>query len=79
VAETQQARRIVGVLKKPVSEMLQMVETKEDVNRIKQFIDQTFTKYGAVNESTFAVRNIMIEHVTKVGAQRRREHARKGA
>jgi hypothetical protein len=79
VAETQQARRIVGVLKKPVSEMLQMVETKEDINRIKQFIDQTFTKYGAVNESTFAVRNIMIEHVTKVGAQRRREHARKGA
>jgi hypothetical protein len=74
-----QAQKVAEALKKPVSEMLQMVETKEDINRIKQFIDQTFTKYGAVNESTFAVRNIMIEHVTKVGAQRRREHARKGA
>jgi hypothetical protein len=74
-----QAQKVAEALKKPVSEMLQMVETKEDINRIKQFIDQTFTKYGVVNESTFAVRNIMIEHVTKVGAQRRREHARKGA
>jgi hypothetical protein len=70
--------RIAIALKKPVAEMLQMVETKEDVQRIKQFIDQTFTKYGAVNESAFEVRNMMLEHVTQVGAQRRREHARKG-
>ena len=57
--------------------MLQVVETKQDVQRIKQFIDQTFTKYGVVNESAFEVRNMMLEHVTQVGAQRRREHARK--
>ena len=69
--------RIATVLKKPVAEMLQMVETKEDVYRIKQFVDQTFAKYGAVNESAFEVRNKIIEHVTQVGAQRRREHARK--
>jgi LysM repeat protein len=78
LAEAQQVKRIIGALKKPLSEMLQMVETKEDVNSIKKFIDQTFTKYGAVNESAFAVRNKMIEHVTQVGAQRRREFARKG-
>ena len=71
--------RIAIALKKPVAEMLQMVETKEDVQRIKQFIDQTFAKYGAMNESTFEVRNMMIEHVTQAGAQRRREHARKSA
>jgi hypothetical protein len=71
--------RIATALKKPVAEMLQMVETKEDVQKIKQFVDQTFAKYGAVNESAFAVRNKIIEHVTQVGAQRRREHARKGA
>jgi hypothetical protein len=69
--------RIVSALKKPVTEMLQMVETKEDVQRIKKFIDRTFTKYGAVTESAFVVRNMMLEHVTQVGAQRRREHARK--
>jgi LysM repeat protein len=68
--------RIATALKKPVAEMLQMVETKEDVQKIKQFVDQTFVRYGAVNESAFAVRNQILEHVTQVGAQRRREHAR---
>jgi hypothetical protein len=71
--------RVFNALKKPVAEMLTIVETKEDVAKIKQFIDQTFVKYGAVNESAFAVRNRLIEHVTQVGAQRRREHARKNS
>ena len=71
--------RIAIALKKPVAEMLQMVETKEDVQRIKQFVDQTFTKYGAVNESAFALRNQILEHVTQVGAQRRREHSQRVA
>jgi hypothetical protein len=71
-------QRIAQALKQPVAEMLQMVETKEDVQRIKQFVDQTFTRYGAVNESAFAVRNQILEHVTQVGARRRREFARKG-
>jgi LysM repeat protein len=71
--------RIARVIKKPVAEMLQMVETKEDVQRIKQFVDETFVRYGAVNESAFAVRNQILEHVTQVGAQRRREHSRKAA
>jgi hypothetical protein len=70
--------RVFNALKKPVAEMLNMVETKEDVAKIKQFIDQTFVKYGAVTESAFAVRNRLIEHVTQVGAQRRREFARRG-
>jgi hypothetical protein len=70
------AQRIAQAVKEPVAEMLQMVETKEDVQKIKQFVDQTFVRYGAVNESAFAVRNQILEHVTQVGAQRRREHAR---
>jgi len=73
------AQRIAQATAKPVAEMLQMVETKEDVNRIKQFVDQTFARYGAVNESAFAVRNKIIEHVIQVGAQRRREHSHKMA
>ena len=72
-------QRIAQALKQPVAEMLQMVETKEDVQRIKQFVDQTFTKYGAVNESAFVMRNQILEHVTQVGAQRRREHSQKTA
>jgi hypothetical protein len=71
--------RVFNALKKPVAEMLQMVETKEDVQRIKQFVDETFVKYGAVNESAFAVRNQILEHVTRVGAQRRREHSQRVA
>jgi hypothetical protein len=70
--------RILQALKRPVAEMLQMVETKEDVARIKQFVDQTFVKYGTVTESSVAIRNRLIEHVTQVGAQRRREFARRG-
>jgi hypothetical protein len=72
-------QRIAQALKQPVAEMLQMVETKEDVQKIKQFVDQTFTRYGAVNESAFAVRNRIIEHVTQTGAQRRREHSQRVA
>ena len=71
--------RIAAALKRPVAEMLQMVETKEDIYRIKQFVDQTFTRYGAVNESAFAVRNQILEHVTQAGAQRRREHSQRVA
>jgi hypothetical protein len=69
------AQRIAQAVKEPVAEMLQMVETKEDVAKIKQFVDQTFVRYGAVNESAFAVRNQILEHVTQVGAQRRRDFA----
>jgi hypothetical protein len=79
LAETKQLERIAKALSKPVTNMLQVVETKEDVQRIKQFVDQTFAKYGTLTESAFGVRNIIVEHVTQVGAQRRREHARKGA
>ena len=70
------AQRIAQAVKEPVAEMLQMVETKEDVQKIKQFVDRTFVRYGAINESAFVVRNQIIAHVTQVGARRRREHAR---
>jgi LysM repeat protein len=71
--------RIATALKRPVAEMLQMVETKEDIQRIKQFVDDTFVRYGAVNESAFAMRNQILEHVTQIGAQRRREHSQRVA
>lgn len=70
---------IKEALTQPVTELLQMVETKEDVQRIKQFVDETFVKYGAVNESAFTLRNQILEHVTQTGAQRRREHSQKTA
>jgi len=70
---------IKEALTQPVAELLQMVETKEDVQRIKQFVDQTFARYGAVNESAFDLRNQILEHVTQVGAQRRREHSQQVA
>jgi hypothetical protein len=70
---------IKEALTRPVAELLQMVETKEDVQRIKQFVDETFVKYGAVNESSFAMRNQILEHVTQEGAQRRREHSQRVA
>ncbi len=73
------AQRIAQATAKPVAEMLSMVETKEDVQKIKQFVDQTFVKYGAVSESAFAVRNQILEHVTQVGAQRRREYSQRMA
>jgi hypothetical protein len=79
VAEVRQARKIAEALTKPVEKMLRLVETKDDVKQIKQLIDQTFVKYGAVNESAFAVRNTLIEHVTQVGAQRRRKHSQQMA
>jgi len=66
---------ITEALAQPVTELLQMVETKEDVQRIKKFIDDTFVKHGAVHESAFVVRNQILEHVTQVGAQRRRDVA----
>ena len=71
--------RVFNALKKPVAEMLQMVETKEDVQRIKQFVDETFVRYGAMNESAFTLRNQILEHVTQTGAQRRREHSQRVA
>ena len=70
---------IKEALTQPVTELLQIVETKEDVQRIKQFVDETFVRYGAVNESAFALRNQILEHVTQVGAQRRREHSQRVA
>lgn len=70
-------QRIAQALKQPVAEMLRMVETKDDVQKIKQFVDQTFVRYGAVSESAFAVRNQILEHVTQAGAQRRREHSQR--
>ena len=53
--------RIAQTLKKSVTEMLAIVETKQDLQRIKQFVDQTFARHGVVSESAFAERNQLIK------------------
>jgi len=53
--------QIAQTLKKSVTEMLAIVETKEDVKRIKQFVDQTFARHSTVTESAFAERNQLIK------------------
>ena len=53
--------QIAQTLKKSVTEMLAMVETKQDLQRIKQFVDQTFARHGVVSESAFAERNQLIK------------------
>jgi hypothetical protein len=53
--------RIAQTLKKSVTEMLAIVETKQDLQRIKQFVDQTFARHSTVTESSFAERNQLIK------------------
>jgi hypothetical protein len=55
--------RIAQTLKKSVTEMLAIVETKQDLQRIKQFVDQTFARHGVVSESAFAERNQLINYI----------------
>lgn len=61
-----------------VNRMLAHVETKDDVQKIKTFVDRQFTRNGLVSEAAFDQRNHIIEQITIIGAKRRREHARKG-
>jgi hypothetical protein len=59
-----------------VKHMLESVTTRDDIDKIKKYIDRQFTKHGLINEVAFAQRNHLIERVVYIGAQRRREHAR---
>jgi hypothetical protein len=59
-----------------VKHMLESVTTRDDIDKIKKYIDRQFTKHGLINEVAFAQRNRLIERVVYIGAQRRREHAR---
>ena len=59
-----------------VKHMLESVTTRDDIDKIKKYIDRQFTKHGLISELAFAQRNHLIERVVYIGAQRRREHAR---
>ena len=61
---------------KQVKHMLESVTSRDDIEKIKKYIDRQFTKHGLISELAFAQRNHLIERVVYIGAQRRREHAR---
>jgi len=58
-----------------VKQQLARATTKEDVSRIKSYIDREFVRNGLVNESYQTIRDNMIRKVVTIGAQRRREAA----
>jgi hypothetical protein len=58
-----------------VRNMMESVETKEDIQKIKVYIDRQFAKHGLVSETAFAQRDHLIERVVQFGAQRRRDFA----
>jgi hypothetical protein len=70
------AKLAVAETVKQVKHMLESVTTRDDVEKIKKYIDRQFTKHGLISELAFAQRNHLIERVVYIGAQRRREHAR---
>jgi hypothetical protein len=59
----QKAGAVAEALIRPVTELLQQAESKEDIQRIKQFVDQQFVKHGALTESAFAQRNQLINYI----------------
>jgi len=64
--------RLNPTVKEHIDTMLKNVETKEDVQKIKQYIDRQFTKHGFVSEGDFNIRNSLLEQVTKIAAVRRK-------
>ena len=61
---------------KQVKKMLETVQTRDDVNFIKKYINHEFDRQGLVNELSIAQRNHLIERVTQIAAVRRRDHAK---
>ena len=61
---------------KQVKKMLETMQTRDDVNFIKKYINHEFDRQGMVNELSIAQRNHLIERVTQIAAVRRRDHAK---
>ena len=61
---------------KQVKKMLETVQTRDDVNFIKKYINHEFDRQGMDNELAIAQRNHLIERVTQIAAGRRRDHAK---
>ena len=66
----------VGETVRQVKHMLESVTSRDDIDKIKKYIDRQFTKHGLIGELAFAQRNHLIERVTQIAAGRRRDHAR---
>jgi LysM repeat protein len=58
---------------KQVKKMLETVQTKDDVAFIKKYISRQFS--GQLSESANAQRSRLLSEVTRIGAQRRRQHS----
>ena len=61
---------------KQVKKMLETVQTRDDVNFIKKYINHEFDRRGMVNQLATVQRNHLIERVTQIAAGRRRDHAK---
>ena len=61
---------------KQVKKMLETVQTRDDVNFIKKYINHEFDRLGMVNQLATVQRNHLIERVTQIAAGRRRDHAK---
>ena len=61
---------------KQVKKMLETVQTRDDVNFIKKYINHEFDRRGMVNQLATVQRNHLIERVTQIAAGRRRDYAR---
>ncbi len=57
------ADKAVAETVKQVKHMLESVTTRDDVEKIKKYIDRQFTKHGLINEVAFAQRNHLIERI----------------
>ncbi len=66
----------VGETIKQVKKMLETVQTRDDVNFIKKYINHEFDRLGMVNQLATVQRNHLIERVTQIAAGRRRDHAK---
>lgn len=62
---------------KQVKKMLESVQTKDDIVRIKKYIDRQFAHHGLLSETAMAQRDHLIERVTQIGAVKRRQYARR--
>ena len=62
-------RRTANAVRKQLAE----AKTKDDIAKIKNYVDRAFTRQGLVNESAQALRDRMIQQVVSIGAQRMRQ------
>ena len=53
-----------------VKVMLETATTRDDVRRIKDYIDRQYTRHGLTDSVSFAQRNHLVEQVIKITGQR---------